>query len=361
MSNISLMQRSGLFVLLFLLGLALNATAQTAGIRGYCKGRDGEKLVDHRVVIKRQGVSREYKTKCNKKGQYVYIGLPVANYTVEIYSPDGKRLFSQGTRLTLNEQTQVDFDLAKEQVLQEQDPAYIEQMKKIEEARTKQNSEFLSLKEHFDLGNYYVRGKKYDQAVVEFEKALQLAKVDNVPVLVSRIADAYSAAGKYDQAEEQYQKALLLQPESARIHGNYGIALAKAGKIDEAKVAFNKASELDPEGAANFYFNLGAILYNQGTAMDEAAASFKKTLEINPDHADAYYLTAQTLMGNVTMDETGKTMAPPELVDSLKSYLALEPEGKYAPSAKMLLQTMTGKVQTSFKAPSRRKRRKKQN
>ena len=359
MSNISLIQKTGLFILLFLLSLAFNAAAQTAGIRGTCIGEGGEKLEGYPIIIRRKGISREYKTKCNKKGRYVYIGLAVGQYTVEIRSLNGKTLFSQGTKLNFGEQSQANFDLARERAAQELRPSYIKQMKKLEDERSVQKTEFLSLKEHFDLGNYYVKEKRYDDAITEFKNALDLAKVDNVPSIISRIADTYTEAGKYEQADESYKNALLLQPESARIHGNYGIALAKAGKIDEAKASFNKAVELDPGGAENYYFNFGAILYNSGTSMEEAAASFSKVIEINPDYADAYYLTAQTLMGKVTMDETGNTLAPPELVDALESYLALDPEGKYAPNAKMLIQTMTGKVQTSYKAPSRRKRRKK--
>ena len=354
-----LFSRRGLWTLLFILGFALQASAQTGGIRGKCVDLDGKVLVDHKIILKRQGFANVYNTKTKKKGQYIYIGLPTGMYAVELQSPEGKSLYTIEVRVTLGEIEVQNFDLAEERKIQEEDPEYLAQVKKVQEENIKQKEEFLSLKEHFELGNTYLRQKNYDEAIVQFERALGMAKITNLPVILSRIADTYSAAGRLPEAEENYLKALELQPDTAGFRNNYGQTLAKMGRLDDAHAEIGKAAELDPNGAASYYFNLGIILTNAGK-MDDSAAAFQKTIDINPEYADAYYLHAQALMGQVSMDpKTGETKAPPELVKSLEFYLGLAPEGKYAGNAKMLLQTMTGKIDTNYRAPSRRRRRRK--
>ena len=350
--------RVAILVALVVLSCTLQASAQTAIVRGKATGLNGEILVGHRIIIKSNEVNRTFKTKTNKIGEYVYIGLRPGKYDVELWSPQGAKLTGMlDIPLKMGNQ-QLDFDLAKEQKIRESNPAYIAAKKKQEEAQAKIKQEFTSLKEHFDAGNLYVRQKNYDEAIIHFKAALAMAKLRNVPVIVARIADTYSDAGKYEEAEKSYKQAIELQPEVASFHSNFSVALAKMGKVDEARVEIDKASEITPETAAKNYFNLGAILYNQGTQMEDAAAAFKKCLEINPEHADAHFLTAQAMMGKVALDpETGATIPPEGLVEALQTYLELEPEGKYAVNAKMLLQTMSATVETKFKAAPRRRRK----
>ena len=350
--------RVGILVALFVLSCTLQASAETmAGVRGKATGMNGEILVDHQIIIKNNTIGRSYKVKTNKRGEYAYIGLPIGSYQIELWSPAGTQLFARGARLGVG-QKQVDIDLAKERKDQVISPEYVAAKKKQDEAQAKDKKEFTSLTEYFNAGNLYVQQKNYDEAITHFEAALKMAKLANIPVIVARIADTYAAAGKYEEAEKSYKQAIELQPETALTHSNFALALAKMGRVDEARAEFDKASELNPQTAAVNYFNLGAILYNQGTQMEEAAAAFKKCLELNPKHADAHFLAAQAMMGKLTLDpETGATVPPEGLIEALQNYLELEPEGKYAGNAKMLIQTMTGKIETNFKAAPRRRRK----
>ncbi|MCZ6905324.1 MAG: tetratricopeptide repeat protein, partial [Acidobacteria bacterium] len=319
---------------------------------------NGEILVNHQIIFESKDQDRTLKIKTNKKGEFIHVGIPPGTYDVELWSPEGAKLFGMGSvRLTTGKR-QLDFDLAQERKIQEGNPEYLAAVKKQQEAQAKSTKEFSSLKEHFEAGNLYLQQKNYDQAITHFEAALEMAKLRNLPVIVARIADAYAAAGKYEEAEKSYKQAIELRPEAASVHSNFALALAKMGRVDEARVEFDKASELNPETAAVNYFNLGAILYNQGTQMEEAEAAFKKCLELNPKHADAHFLTAQAMMGKLTLDpETGATVPPEGLIEALQTYLELEPEGKYAGNAKMLIQTMAGTIETNFKAAPRRRRR----
>jgi tetratricopeptide (TPR) repeat protein len=351
--------RVGILVALFVLSCTLQASAQTrAEVRGKVTGMNGEILVNHQIIFESKDQDRTLKIKTNKKGEFIHVGIPPGMYDVELWSPEGAKLFGMSNvPLTAGKRQLLDFDLAQERKIQEGNPEYLAAKKKQQEAQAKSTKEFSSLKEHFDAGNLYLQQKNYDQAITHFKAALEMSKLRNVPVIVARIADTYAAAGKYEEAEKSYKQAIELRPEAALTHSNFALALAKMGRVDEARAEFDKASELNPKGAAKYYFNLGAILYNQGTQMEEAEAAFKKCLEINPEYADAHFLTAQAMMGKLTLDpETGATVSPEGLVEALQAYLELEPEGKYAGNAKMLLQTMAGKIETNFKAAPRRRR-----
>ena len=350
--------RVAVLVALFVVSCTLQASAQTALVRGKATGLNGEILVGYPIIIKTNERNQTYKTKTNKRGEYVYMGLRPGKYDIELWSPEGAKLTGMLDFPLKMGPIQLDFDLAKEKEKRESNPAFIAAKKEQEEAQAKIKQEFRSLKEHFDAGNLYAQQKNYDEAITHFKSALAMAKMRNVPIVVARIADTYSDAGKYEEAEKSYKQAIELQPEVASLHSNFALALAKMGRVDEARVEFDKASELNPEGAAKNYFNLGAILYNQGNQMEDAVAAFKKCLDINPEHADAHYLTAQAMMGKLTLDpETGATIPPEGLVEALQTYLELEPEGKYAGSAKMLLQTMEGTIDTEFKAAPRGRRK----
>ncbi len=245
--------RVGILVALFVLSCTLQASAQTmAGVRGKATGMNGEILVDHQIIIKSKALDRTYKVKTNKRGDYVYIGLPIGSYQIELWSPAGTKLFGIGARLTSG-QKQVDFDLAKERKIQESSPEYIAAKKKQDEGQAKDIKEFTSLTEYFNAGNLYVQQKNYDEAITHFEAALKMAKLRNIPVIVARIADTYAAAGKYEEAEKSYKQAIELQPETASTHSNFALALAKMGKVDEARVEFDKASELSPEGGKKLF------------------------------------------------------------------------------------------------------------
>ncbi len=360
MKHLLSITKTGMLIAFFVLIYTLHVSAQftTSSVMGRAKGLGGEYLVGYQIIVKNTG-GQEFKVKTNKNGKFRLMGMRKGQYTVSIWDPKGKKLSTQNATLIAGDKV-INFDLALDKTEREADPAFIAAQKARAEEKLKSKNEFTSLKDYFESGNYLLGQKRYDEAITQFEGALKVAKLRNLPVILARIADTHTAAENYPEAEKTYKQALELRPEAAGVHGNFGVALAKMGKIDEAQLALQKASELDPGGAAKNYFNLGAILYNQGTDMDAATDAFKKCLASNPEYADAHFLTAQAMMGKVTLDpETGSPTPPEGLVESLRSYLKLEPAGKYSNTAKLLIQTMTGKVQTTFKASRRKKKGKK--
>ncbi|MBI4165247.1 MAG: tetratricopeptide repeat protein [Acidobacteria bacterium] len=346
------------------LGLALilgsaPAWAQTGGLEGKCTGENGEPLVNYIVLIERTDVRQHYKTKTNKKGEYMHIGLPIGDYQVSLQTPTDQTVLYFKTRIGMGDNTKLDFDLAKEKKLAaESEKKRIEanpELKRQSEEQTKEAKQYTGLKELFDQAAKLSDQKMYAEAIPLYEQALPLAKTTNIPIVLGRLAEAYHKTKNYPKAIETYEKAMAANPTEATYHNNLGNVYADMGKTEEAAAEFKKAAEMDPARASSYYFNYGVVMYNQGK-MDEAVGAFQKAVQIDPNYADGQFMLGQSLMGKLNMDpNTGKIIPAPGTVEALEAYLKLEPTGKHAGEAQSMLQTLQGSVETTYKKPKKSK------
>src|SRR5579872_4015117 len=89
------------------------AFAQTTTIVGDVTGADGKLLPNAQIQIVRIDIKANYKTKTDKKGHYVYAGLPIGTYNVSV-DVDGKTADSMsGVKTHTGDPTEISFDLAK--------------------------------------------------------------------------------------------------------------------------------------------------------------------------------------------------------------------------------------------------------
>ena len=339
-------------VLVVLLSVA-PAFAQTGGVTGMAKGDKGEVLAGYPIVLERQEVKGIYKTKTNKKGEFIYIGLPIGMYKVSIQDPSGHELFFVTQKIGMGDATEVSFDLAKERAhAQEERAKQIEanpELKRQQEQAEKETKQFTGLKQTYDQGILLLQEKRYPEAAQMFEQALPLAKDKNLPLVLGKLGESYQKAKMYDKAIDSYQKAIQAKPEEGIFHNNLGNVYAEMGKTAEAAAEFKKAAEMDPSQASRYYFNYGAVMYNVGK-MDDAAGAFQKATEIDPNFADAFFMWGRALMGKMDLDpKTGKVITAPGTIEALETYLKLDPQGKFANDAQSMLQTVQGGVQTEYK------------
>jgi len=97
------------FALLF----SAAAFAQTTTIVGDVKGTDGKPLQNAQIQIVRTDIKANYKTKTDKKGHYVYAGLPIGKYNITV-EVDGKVADQvNGVPTSTGEPREINFDLAK--------------------------------------------------------------------------------------------------------------------------------------------------------------------------------------------------------------------------------------------------------
>ncbi|HUB33601.1 MAG TPA: tetratricopeptide repeat protein [Bryobacteraceae bacterium] len=369
--------------------LAVNALAQITTIEGIVKGTDGKPVQGAEVHITRTDIKGNYKTKTDKKGHYLYMGLPMGFYDVEIMI-DGKSADKQTKiKTSPGDPIPVNFDLAADQQsgarqqaamqqaamtgqltddakrgMSKEQVAAMEKQIKDQSDKIKKNKE---LNDAFNEAMTDVQNKQYDQAIAAFQKASELDP--NQLAVWTNMADAYAknAEGKtgpdfdsnMQKSLDAYGKALALKPDDAGLHNNYGLALAKAKKFDDAQAELKKAADLDPPNGGKYYYNLGALEVNAGQPQ-AAGDAFKKAIELTPTYADAYYQYGVTLLGQAKTDpSTGKVTPAAGTVEAFQKYLELAPTGQYAQPAKDMLTSLGSSIQTNFSDPNAKKGKKK--
>jgi hypothetical protein len=94
---------------------ALASFAQITGIEGVVKGTDGKIVQAAEVRIHRTDIKGDYKTKTDKRGHYIYNGLPIGKYDISIWI-DGKQMDEQkGVPTSPGDPRVLDFDLKANQ------------------------------------------------------------------------------------------------------------------------------------------------------------------------------------------------------------------------------------------------------
>jgi protein O-mannosyl-transferase len=144
------------------------------------------------------------------------------------------------------------------------------------------NSDFAEA--HDNLGNALFQKGKMDEAIAHFQRALQINP--DFADAHNGLGNALLRQGKVDEAIGQYQNALQINPDFVVAHYNLGSALFQKGDVDGAMVHFQKALQINPNdpGAHN---NFGNVLFESGN-VDQAVAQYQRALRINPDFADAH-------------------------------------------------------------------------
>lgn len=368
------------FAFCFLL-FAGAASAQISAIEGQVTNTDGTPAVGAKILIEREDMKGTYKgAKTDKKGHYIYNGLPLGTYTVSVFIGDDKKDFVQHLHTQLGDPTPCNFDLKKTQeanqatqkaletgnLTKEQERGMTKEQKEELEKKAKQNQAAIAknkaLNEAFNGGKEAQAAKNYPAAVESFEKATTIDPTQ--AVIWANLADSAVQLAATKTGDEQtaalnkgldaFQKALALKPDDPAYHNNYALALAKAKKFDEAQTELAKAAQLDPPNAGKYFYNLGALLVNTGqTAAAEAA--FKKATEANPEYADAQFQYATALSAKLSTDKDGKVIAPEGMQAALEKYLALQPTGQFADAAKGMLQMIGATLQTDYNNPNAKK------
>lgn len=370
--------RTSVIAALALALLASTAVAQVGSVRGKVIDANGQGVRDAMVYIERIGVRGNYKVKTNKRGNYFHAGLPLGRYNVRL-EIDEKPVYSvNGYQVKLGEEKPLDFDLGE--ILQERQAAQSgtgptkeqlaamseEQRKQYEralKARQQQISKNKKLNETFNAGMEAKRLKDFAIAVQHFKEAAAIDEKQDViwgnmaEALAGLVTTKTGAAREQtgNDAIDAYMKAISLKPDPA-YHNNLGLLLVRLQRIEEGKAELEKAAQLSPENAGTYYFNLGAVMVNTGNT-DGAISAFTQATEAQPDFANAYYQLATVLVGTAQMKEDGSVVPAPGTVEAYQKYLDLDPQGPYAASAQAMVQSLSGKLETTFEKPKKRRKK----
>jgi len=140
-----------------------------------------------------------------------------------------------------------------------------------------------------NLGNFYMEGRQFHEAVKCFETSYQLEPRSIGPMVNAAIA--YSNMNRNEDAERCLRRALEAEPANAAANFNLGLLLGEQGRLEDAEQALRLALKSDPRMAAAAY-NLGVIVAKKN--LDEALLWCRKAHELRPDdpkyaHTLAFY------------------------------------------------------------------------
>lgn len=364
---------------LFLL-LAGAAMAQTSQIEGVVKGEDGQGLKDALIKIERKDIKGNYKVKSGKKGNFLHAGLPLGTYRVAL-EVNGQEVDSvDNVKTRLGEPSVVNFDLHQrkqqqasvqkaaetgtltEEQARDMSPeqkAALEKAMKERQAAMAKNKE---LNDAFNQGMEAMKTKQYDAALQAFQKASTLDPKQHV--IWGNLAETYAEVAKAKAGPEQeaalnesvtnYNKALELVPNDANYRNNLALVYARLKKFPEMEAELTKAVQLDPTNGGRYFFNMGAVLTNNGQT-DAACSAFQKATTTDPNYADAHYQLGICMTSKAQTKADGSLVFPEGTQEAFQKYLELKPDGPYAESAKGMIATMGGKVETKYQAPGAKK------
>jgi tetratricopeptide (TPR) repeat protein len=130
-------------------------------------------------------------------------------------------------------------------------------------------------------------------------RALACTKGNNIAHF--NLGVALGQKGRVEEAIAQYQEALQIAPHDAEAHNNLGMALFQKGNVDEAITHLQKAAQIQP-GLAKAHYNLGVALCQKGR-VEEAIVEYQNALQIKPDYAEAHNNLGHVLLQEGRVDE----------------------------------------------------------
>jgi tetratricopeptide (TPR) repeat protein len=200
------------------------------------------------------------------------------------------------------------------------------------------------------LYNQAMQSKDWPRAVTI---AQQLVAQQATSLNLKLLANAQLYSGSADAALATYDQALAAadkekptgdQPMNewkeglAQIYIGKGNALLKLKRTAEAIVAYNQSAGL-ASNAGLAYYNVCAVLYNNGNTHDSAEAC-RKCVQADPTRANAWFVLGSDLFADLPITAQGKVQASPDTREALEKYLALAPDGAHAADVKAMLEML---------------------
>ena len=138
--------------------------------------------------------------------------------------------------------------------------------------------EFLAIA-HSGLGYALMMMRKYDEAIDQAERALELEP--NSADVISTYANLLIYTGRGDEAVSFYRNAMRLNPKPPNVYlRNLAVALRDTGRYEEATAQLKKAIEREPRDIMSYI--VLASTYSMAGLEKEAREAAAEVLRINP-------------------------------------------------------------------------------
>jgi tetratricopeptide (TPR) repeat protein len=145
---------------------------------------------------------------------------------------------------------------------------------------------------HNNLGFLFLRSGELDNAISEFQAALDIRSRNNethyslgAALIQNNLGNAFARKRLWDEAIDHLQEAVRLRPDYADAYFNLGSVLFQQGRIDQAIAQWQKALVIRPHDA-EAHRNVASALRKQGN-VKEAIAEYEQALNITPEDSVA--------------------------------------------------------------------------
>jgi tetratricopeptide (TPR) repeat protein len=294
------------------LAWAAPVAAQSTGmVKGKVVDGNNQVVEGAKVVIEfKEGMSRKFEVKTNKKGEFLQIGLQPGNWTVTA-TKEGVGTAIQDVRIAIGSSEQVDLRLAA--------GGAGAGVSKEEAAKA------AAFKKLFEEGVAASQSGNSDVAITKFTEALQAQP--SCYACQFNLGVALANKKEFDKAEAAFLAAAKLNATAADPYNQLANLYNAQKKYDKASEAAAEAAKRAPAGAAgggaDALFNQGVVFWNAGKYA-EAKAQFDAAIKANPNYAEAYYRAGMAALN------LGKT---DEAVTAFEGYLKVAPTGPFAKEA----------------------------
>ena len=133
----------------------------------------------------------------------------------------------------------------------------------------------------FRLGRIYSRLRRFDEAIAQFEAALEIDKT--YKLVLNQLGYSYCQQGLYDQAVEILEKYVELTPDEPNVHVSIGDIYHCAGRFEKTIEKYKKAQRLGPE--LHFPWHHMGDTYRDMGMLDQALSSYQQYIELAPSDA----------------------------------------------------------------------------
>jgi tetratricopeptide (TPR) repeat protein len=166
---------------------------------------------------------------------------------------------------------------------------------------------------HQLLAGLFFGQQKYEEAIVEYQKAIAINPSFSQPY--NQLGYAQRFLGRYGEAEKSFKKYVELIPGDPNPYDSYAELLMKTGRFDESIAQYRKALDIDSHFVAS-YVGIGINQTLLGKP-DEARATFSKLGEVARNSGERRLALAQTAWSWVDQGQTDKAL------DSVKQMYAI--------------------------------------
>ncbi|MBU1014583.1 MAG: tetratricopeptide repeat protein [Bacteroidetes bacterium] len=137
---------------------------------------------------------------------------------------------------------------------------------------------------YYNKGLIYIELNKYDEAILNLNLAISFDQSNDKDFFIKR-AETYIQLKRYENAIQDYNRVIVMGGGNTVLYNHLGFTNLMAGSYDSAIMNFNKSILLDPKNESAYY-NRG-IAYTNLKKYDLAIQDYEKAIQLNPRYEKA--------------------------------------------------------------------------